>query len=137
MNFDYGKAGMTRFVLDTHVWVWAFEDSPRVSVRARAALETATGTLVSTISAYEIAQKVRLGKWPGMEGFLEALDTSFDAQGSLPIAVDATIALFAGNLDWSHRDPFDRIIAATAMVLDAPLISADAVFDTLPLTRIW
>lgn len=128
---------MTTFVLDTHAWVWAFGDSPRLSRAARTALEGASGTMISTVSIFEIAQKVRLKKWVEMEDFVKALDHSFEDQGSEAIAPDARIALLAGKLDWSHRDPFDRMIAATALTVDAPLISADTVFDTLPIRRVW
>ena len=43
----------------------------------------------------------------------------------------AEIAFLAGAMQWSHRDPFDRMIAATAMALGCPLISKDAAFDGL------
>ncbi|MGL5012179.1 MAG: type II toxin-antitoxin system VapC family toxin, partial [Paracoccaceae bacterium] len=48
------------------------------------------------------------------------------------------ISLSAGLLDWSHRDPFDRMIAATALAFDMTLISADTAFDAVPgLRRVW
>lgn len=41
-------------------------------------------------------------------------------------------------MDWDHRNPFDRIIAATGAALGVPLVSADTVFDPLPaVARIW
>jgi PIN domain nuclease of toxin-antitoxin system len=40
-------------------------------------------------------------------------------------------------MNWSHRDPFDRMIAATALSGGDILISADTTFDSLPLRRVW
>ena len=39
-------------------------------------------------------------------------------------------------MDWSHRDPFDRLLAATALRRNLPIVSADAVFDGV-VTRVW
>jgi PIN domain nuclease of toxin-antitoxin system len=41
------------------------------------------------------------------------------------------------NLSLFHRDPFDRLIIAQAIVEGMPIISADATFDAYPVTRIW
>jgi PIN domain nuclease of toxin-antitoxin system len=44
----------------------------------------------------------------------------------------------AGHLDWSHKDPFDRMLAAQAVLEDATLVSADAAFDSAPgVRRLW
>lgn len=50
--------------------------------------------------------------------------------------IDAAVALTAGQLIWDHRDPFDRLIAATALERKLALVSADAAFDMV-VTRIW
>ena len=93
---------------------------------------------VSPISIFEIAQKVRLGKWPEMMAFEAEMPALLDLQGPLIIALTPQIALRAGLLDWPHRDPFDRMLAATALVAGMALISADTVFDAVPgLRRIW
>lgn len=127
-------------LLDTHAWVWSFMDDGRLSAEARAALEKADAVRVSAISFFEIGQKVRIGKWPEMELGVDELGDLLTQQGGLPATLTPEIALLAAKLDWSHRDPFDRIIAATAMLGDHVLLSADAAFDTLEdarLRRIW
>jgi PIN domain nuclease of toxin-antitoxin system len=40
-------------------------------------------------------------------------------------------------MDWDHRDPFDRLVAATAEITGAQLVSRDAAFDVLPIRRVW
>ncbi|HBG98284.1 MAG: PIN domain-containing protein [Rhodobacteraceae bacterium] len=53
----------------------------------------------------------------------------------LPLSPAA--ALDAALMDWPHRDPFDRMIAAVAILEDVDLVSSDTAFDALPITRIW
>ena len=92
--------------------------------------------MVSPITFFEIAQKVRFGKWPEMEPFVERLDVLLADQGGQVAGFDPAVCLIAGMMDWSHRDPFDRLLAATAMHYKLPLVSADAVFDGI-VTRLW
>ena len=101
-------------------------------------IESGQTVIVSAVSCYEITQKVRLGKWPIMAAFAGDLPGIATMQGMAVVGVSAEIASIAGLIDWSHRDPFDRLIAATVLVTGADLISADAAFDEVPgLRRIW
>lgn len=111
---------------------------PRRIPKAASDLMSGPATLrVSPVSFFEIAQKVRLGKWPEMDGTLDGLEAELVRQGSVIAPLTQSICLRAGRLDWSHRDPFDRMIAATALHGGDTLISADTVFDALPIRRIW
>ena len=93
---------------------------------------------ISPVSAFEIGLKVRLGKWPEMVEFESTMPGLLDGQGVIVAALTPEIALHAGLLEWPHRDPFDRMLAATALTLGMVLISADTVFDSLPgLRRVW
>jgi len=120
-------------LLDTHVWVWSFFKPENLSPTAKDAISEAASLYVSPVSIYEVSQKVRLGKWPEMEGNLGFLRNS-------PYVLSATItddiADLAGSLEWAHRDPFDRMIAATAITMGCPLTSKDRQFDDLA-PRIW
>lgn len=87
---------------------------------------------------YEIAQKVRLGKWPEMAPTVGSLIDEAVSIGVGLLPLTGKVSVEAGLLDWPHRDPFDRMIAATALATGAVLISADTAFDTLPgLRRVW
>ena len=92
--------------------------------------------MISPASFYEIAQKVRLGKWPEMAPLADDLIAEVARQGAEITPIDARICLRAGSMRWSHRDPFDRILAATALEHGLPIISADPVFDGT-VSRIW
>ncbi len=115
-------------------------NDPNLSAAAIRAADAAQAVRLSPISLFEISQKVRAGKWPEMAPYLDTLPDLAAGQGILTAPLTAEIAITAGRLSWSHRDPFDRILAATALQSGAVLVSADAMFDTLPsggLQRIW
>lgn len=127
---------MTSVLLDTHAWAWSLIGDRRLSPRATAAIGAATAVLVSPISLFEIAQKVRLGKWPEMEPFVDGLPQLLQMQGGVVAGFGPSICVEAGLMEWAHRDPFDRLIAATARQGALLLISADAVFDGVT-DRVW
>ena len=127
---------MTPVLLDTHAWVWSLTGDGRLSPRALAAMEDADTVFVSPISFFEIAQKVRLGKWPEMVAFVDQLPGLLQSQGGAVAAFGPSICLEAGLMDWAHRDPFDRLLAATARQSRQTLVSADAAFDGV-VTRVW
>lgn len=122
---------MAEVLLDTHTWAWTLTDNPRLSASAREAIESAAGVLVSPVSFFEIGNKVRLGKWTEMSASLVDLAALLTERGGRIADFTPDIALLAAALDWPHRDPFDRMIAASAMRLGAPLVSTDTVFDGL------
>jgi PIN domain nuclease of toxin-antitoxin system len=123
-------------LLDTHAWAWSLTGDGRLSAKAREAIEQAQAVLVSPITFFEIGQKVRLGKWPEMEPFLNRLTSLLEEQGGGVAELDPTICLQAATMPWPHRDPFDRLLAATALHNSLPLVSADIVFDGI-VNRVW
>jgi len=127
---------VTTVLLDTHTWAWSLSGDARLSKPALAAISAADTVLVSPISFFEIAQKVRLGKWPGMEPFVGRLPALLGEQGGSVAGFDPSICIAAGMMTWTHRDPFDRLLAATAMHYNLPLVSADIAFDGI-VTRLW
>ncbi|MEM9250503.1 MAG: type II toxin-antitoxin system VapC family toxin [Pseudomonadota bacterium] len=127
-------------LLDTHAWIWMLTNDARLSSVALDAAERADAVRLSPISVFEVSQKVRLGKWPEMEPYLDALPKLAEEQGVLTAPLSPDVGLLAGRMPWSHRDPFDRILAATALLSGSTLLSADTMFDTLQdggLQRIW
>lgn len=116
-------------VLDTHALVWWFTGAPGLSARAKRVIRSAArqGQLVaSAISVFEIATAVRRGRIT----FGVSLDQWLNDLRALPELrlepVTADIAHLAGTLERSlPGDPADRIIVATAMTLQAKLVTAD------------
>lgn len=125
-------------LLDTHAWAWSMLQDPRLSSTAQQILDGETEIAISPISVFEIGQKVRLGKWPEMKPFAWKLEKYLEWQEAEVAPVTLEIADFAARLHWNHRDPFDRLLAATALVNGWEFLSADKEFESLPaLRRIW
>ena len=94
-------------------------------------VEQADAIFVSPITFFGIGQKVRIGKWPEMVPFVGLLPHLNSEQGGLAAALGPEISLSATMMDCTHRDSFDRILAAVARHHGLPLISTDTVFDEL------
>jgi len=127
-----------KVLLDTHILIWATLTHPVLSQTMSALIaDPANEIFVSAASAWEIATKVRLGKLPEAvrleRRFLEAMEDA----GYQLLPIDAATALRAARLAGGHRDPFDRILAAHALMLDIPILSTDAKLDLFGVQRIW
>jgi PIN domain nuclease of toxin-antitoxin system len=127
-----------KVLVDTCVLIWATMSPSALSPKARETIaDQENAILVSAVSAWEIATKVRLGKLPGAEKLeRDYLDVMADAGYTL-LDLDTASALRAGRLPAEHRDPFDRMIAAQALGQDVPVLSPDAQLDQFGVRRIW
>ena len=126
-------------LLDTHALVWALTNDASLSRRAASIVaDERNNILVSAASAWEIATKVRLGKFREAE-VLERrfVEVVVQLSGYTLLPISAETALRAGRLPSDHRDPFDRLIAAQALADDIPVISMDAKLDSFGVRRIW
>ncbi|MGP0021400.1 MAG: type II toxin-antitoxin system VapC family toxin [Candidatus Sulfotelmatobacter sp.] len=127
-----------RFLLDTHTLLWCLNDSGSLSPRARKLIEDGSNELlVSAVSGWEIATKVRLGKLPTGEELVGQLDYYIGQLGcdALPISLDHAVR--AGGLPGEHRDPFDRMLIAQAQIENLKIISNDRIFDEYHVPRVW
>ncbi len=127
-----------KYLLDTHTLLWAMNDSPRLSASARAVLVSLDSPVyVSAVSIWEAATKYRLGKLPEAAHLIESTSEVLVAMSFLPLPLDLDHARLGALLDHPHRDPFDRMLAAQAIVTGCTLLSADAVFDSMRVRRLW
>ena len=127
-----------RLLLDTHAFLWYVLDDPQLSSAAKAVIENQEADVfVSPASCWEIAIKISLGKYSLTVPFETFWQQGIDqyAFELLPIEVRHVAALI--NLPFHHRDPFDRLIVAQAMIERIPLISSDPVLDAYSIQRIW
>ncbi|WP_277208725.1 type II toxin-antitoxin system VapC family toxin [Isoptericola croceus] len=127
------------YLLDTHTFVWLLGSPDRLSDDLRATLATTENRLlVSAVSAMEIATKVRLGKLDDAAALVDAWERRVDDLDAEPLDLTTAHALHAGSMRWGHRDPFDRLLAAQAMIENIALVTADPAFATLKSLRtIW
>ena len=127
-----------RVLLDTHAFVWWIADSERLSRAARSLIADATNeVLVSAASAWEIATKYRLGKLPEADALATDLSGHIARQGFGELAIGVADAERAGRLPGPHRDPFDRMWIAQALLRDLPIVSTDSVFEGYTVNRFW
>lgn len=128
-------------LLDTHTLVWALTAPALLSAAARTALATSRDRFVSAASLYEITYKCHIGKWPEAAPFLAVdLDRRLTDDGFDVLPASGAIMQRAGSFEWPHRDPFDRIIVATALAYGVAVVSKDATLDgnaAAGWTRVW
>lgn len=125
-------------LLDTHTILWFLANAPNLSPPAKAAiLDPANVRWASPISLLEIAVKNRLGKLPLPEPFGVMFPASLTASDIHLLPVEPQHVEPLTRLPMHHRDPFDRLLAATAMVEGLTLVSADLAFDAYGPTRLW
>ncbi|WP_067970937.1 type II toxin-antitoxin system VapC family toxin [Mycolicibacter icosiumassiliensis] len=121
------------YLLDTHAVLWALTAPARLGGNARKVLtDRSAPIVVSTVSAWELSTKQRLGKLPQADAILGAYSRHLDRLGASRLPITEEHALLAGRLDWDHRDPFDRMLAAQAIIESMTLITGDAGFAGLP-----
>lgn len=122
-----------KVLLDTHTIVWWLGADPRLSTSAREAIARAGSTaLVSAASIWEASIKRASGKLIGPD----LLDAARRA-GFTFLAINEVHANLAGKLPLLHRDPFDRILIAQAMIEGAALVSVDSAIKQYDVPMIW
>ncbi|MCT1558503.1 type II toxin-antitoxin system VapC family toxin [Helcobacillus massiliensis] len=123
------------YLLDTHVLLWLLGSPGRVKAELREELQKAENRLVvSAASAFEIAQKTRVGKLAG-EPVLQSWSQLLQEARILEIPLTGEDMILAGALSWDHRDPFDRMIVSHAIRHRAQLVTADRVVLSAGLVR--
>lgn len=126
-----------KLLLDTHTFLWFIDDSPRLSARAKVLLESDADLLLSVASLWEFAIKASIGKLKLAQPYnvfvpQQLADNEIEI---LPISL-AHLEIIS-SLPFYHRDPFDRLIIAQAMIEQLPIISIDVVFDAYAVKRLW
>lgn len=124
-------------LLDTHVFLWWVSGNARLPASVVVAIEAEPDVVVSAVSGYEITLKHGLGRLPGAELVARDVAGIIALSGFRGLALNLRHAEAAGRLPLVHRDPFDRMLAAQALVEAMTLVSADAALDALGVTRLW
>ena len=124
-----------RLLLDSHALYWWVAGSPRLSATARELiLNRENAVLVSAVSIYELEWKARQRRLALPPQELRAALRRNDVDD---LAISHDHAEYAAQLDWDHRDPWDRMLAAQARLENCALVSVDAVFDAIGIARQW
>ena len=124
-------------LLDTHTLVWFAWDLPQLPAHLKVVLENPeTVSKVSIASFWEIGIKASLGKWD-LPGDVLALQSLVEAQGIEIVPITVPAIHLITRLEHHHKDPFDRMIAATALTSGDTLVSRDEIFDLYGVARLW
>jgi PIN domain nuclease of toxin-antitoxin system len=127
-----------KLLLDAHTFLWFVWDDAQLTSNAKELITNPTNQkFVSAAICWEIAIKMSIGKLDLGEPYRpfmsrEIARNNFDI---LPMSVDHAAAVSV--LPFHHRDPFDRMLIAQAMVEQVPIVSGDTAFDAYPITRLW
>jgi len=127
-----------RVLLDTHSFLWFVLGDTRLSSIARSEIENpANEKLISPASYWEVAIKISIGKYTLPQPYEEFVHQAVDCNGFVILHIEPRHAAAVANLPFHHRDPFDRLLIAQAIVEQIPILSSDPIFDQYSVTRIW
>ena len=125
-----------RILLDTHALIWLFYDTDRLSAAASDAMRNAAEVAVSIASLWEIAIKKALGKLDVVQSVTQIEKTCTDKNiAVLPSGVGALEQI--QQLPDIHRDPFDRLLIATAVEEGMALVTNDEAIQRYDVETIW
>ena len=126
-----------KYILDTHVVLWFAEHSNKLSGRAYdAILNVDANIYVSIASAWEVAIKLSTGKLD-LVGGLPEFFRMIDVNGFILLSIEREYLLQMRSLPDYHKDPFDRMIIATAIIEDMTLITVDDNIHNYNLSLLW
>ncbi len=127
-----------KLLLDTHALLWWLFDDAQMSRTARGVIQDpANDVFVSAASAWEIATKFRLGKLASASVLVQDMAGCFSAAGFRELLITVKHAQRAGSFPQAHRDPFDRMLAAQALLEDLSLVTRDPTLDQFGAKVVW
>ncbi|CRM48697.1 MULTISPECIES: type II toxin-antitoxin system VapC family toxin [Pseudomonas] len=111
-----------RVLLDTHILLWSLNDDPRLSSKALRLIENAADVYVSAATFWEMAIKVSMGK---LDVDLDEIRDHCLESGFIQLPITSEHAIAVKELEPHHKDPFDRLIVATAISGPMKLLTSD------------
>lgn len=123
-----------KVLLDTHALLWWLSDSDKLGPAAREIVaDPAHDILVSIVSLWEIAIKIRIGK---LDADLNEITDAIPAEGFTLLPISPEHLKILMGLPIHHRDPFDHLLMAQALSEQASFLSGDSQMDHYPIERI-
>jgi PIN domain nuclease of toxin-antitoxin system len=127
-----------RLLLDTHTVVWSIDDLTRLSAAALATINDPANELcLSAATIWELSIKVGQGRLTLSLPYRQWMDKAIADLKLTILPVTVEYADRQSTLPPHHKDPFDRLMIAQALVDGIPIVSVDAAFDPYGVTRIW
>lgn len=127
-----------KYLLDTHALLWWLSDDDQLSPEARDIISNRDNEIyVSAASAWEIATKFSKGRLPTASLILPDFLGIVNQEGFLELPINSAHMVRSAMLPGEHRDPFDRILAAQAIIENMALISIDEKIPSLGILTRW
>jgi PIN domain nuclease of toxin-antitoxin system len=127
-----------KLLLDTHALIWWFLDDSRLSSKINQLIEDPSVTVhVSGATAWEIATKYRIGKLQEAAAIVADFPALIVRCHFVPLPVTIEHGHRAGLLPVEHKDPFDRMLAAQAIIEDMGLVTADPAMAGFGARLVW
>ncbi|WP_320197130.1 type II toxin-antitoxin system VapC family toxin [Agrobacterium rosae] len=127
-----------KYLLDTHILLWWLSADEQLSVQARSIVADAENDIyVSAASAWEIATKFAKGRLPTASLILPDFEGVIQQEGFIELPINSAHMVRSAMLPGEHRDPFDRILAAQAIIENMALISIDEKMPSLGVLTRW
>jgi PIN domain nuclease of toxin-antitoxin system len=128
---------MGRYLLDTHAAIWFFNGDDKISQTAQnAILDFSNRKFISIASAWEIAIKIGLGKLD-VKGMTADFIYDVEVNGFTILPIKTAYLTALETLPLIHRDPFDRLLVASALDEQMTIITADEDIAKYPVSHIW
>jgi PIN domain nuclease of toxin-antitoxin system len=125
-------------LLDTQALLWFYLGDPQLSPAAQAAIvDPDNAKSVSPASFWEIAIKLSIGKYALKEPYDDFIQHAIRDNGFDILAIEPRHTAALVTLPFHHKDPFDRLLAAQAIVEGIGIVSSDAILDKYGVRRIW
>jgi len=127
-----------RLLLDTHSFLWFIGGSLSLSPKARALIEDADNQpFLSMASLWEMAIKLSIGRLSLGQPFETLIPEQMKLNGIELLQIEMPHIVAVASLPFHHRDPFDRLLVAQAIVEQMPIVSGDPAFDLYTIQRLW
>ena len=133
---------MARYLIDSHIFLWAREAPARLLASERAALSDADNDIaVSVASIWELSIKLATGRLTPSEKSktvpVDHFARSVEALGFGLLPVEIQEAEYVRRLPLIHRDPFDRLLIAQALLSNRAIVTRDAIFARYPDVQVF
>jgi len=126
-----------KYLLDTHVIIWYFEDSPKLSRRITNLIDNPEISIyICSVSLWEIALKMNLGKLDLNLTINELLNTIKTRDFNI-IQIEDKYLKNLSNLPYIHKDPFDRMIVSSAIEENLTIITTDENIRKYTVSWVW
>ena len=127
-----------RLLIDSQSLIGFVDQDHLLSPTAHAAItDPANDLLLSAASVWEIAIKLGLEKLTLSLPYRDWMEQAIADLGLVVLPITVEDAGLQAGLPWHHRDPFDRLIIAYALVENIPMVSIDRIFDDYGIERLW